>query len=368
VTLIDEDRVYAFGHPFLGAGRIEMPMVAAEVVHTLADMAGSSKLSNVGGQLGAFVEDRLTAIVGRTGADARMIPVRLDLRGAHGEQRLEFEIARDPRLTPLLAGAVVANGLLANTSHESVATILAEARIQLEGQPALEIDLAFAGEGAPDPSLVLAGTLQQVLAALWRNPFTEVQIERLEFDVHVVPEMRRYQLQSIHFDRRTLRPGQVLEVDCVLQRHRGESETRRLRLQLPDRLPRDAKLNLAVGTPAEVHRLMGQTLSRRLQSAQDLRAVVQVLDDWEPANRLTAVVYRDSPGVVRGGAMYDGLPPTAERLLSTGLAGTRSTRVRVSPLAHASEALDGPLAGVRSSHLDLNHDLPNGNGAEETAQ
>ena len=113
---------------------------------------------------------------------------------------------------------------------------------------------------------------------------------------------------------------------------------------------------------------LAETLARRLQSAADLRSVVEVLSDWEPANRLIAVVYRDAPGVVRGGEMYDGLPPTAERLLAAGLAETRSTRVRVSPLARTSEVLDGPLVGVRSSRLDVNHDLPSAGGAEETAQ
>ena len=104
----------------------------------------------------------------------------------------------------------------------------------------IEIDLrsrvdAYYGDSIRDQA-------RGVLEALWRNPFTTVDIERMRLTVDVSPEVRRYQLQSIHFDRRTLRPGQVLEVDCVLRRHRGESETVRLRLQMPDRIPHDARL------------------------------------------------------------------------------------------------------------------------------
>lgn len=99
VTWVDEDRVYAFGHRFLGSGRTEMPMLAAEVLHTVPDMIGSVKLAQVGAEVGAILDDRLTAVVGRLGMQARMIPVDLVVRGAdYGEQTFHFELVQNTTL------------------------------------------------------------------------------------------------------------------------------------------------------------------------------------------------------------------------------------------------------------------------------
>ena len=90
-------KIENFGHPFLGAGRVEMPMVAAEVIHTLADVAGSFRLTNVGGELGAVVEDRHAGVVGRVGHRASMIPLRLTVHGAdYGEASYGFEVVESP--------------------------------------------------------------------------------------------------------------------------------------------------------------------------------------------------------------------------------------------------------------------------------
>src|SRR5205823_4084784 len=45
VTYVDGDRVYAFGHPFLSAGPISLPMSAAYVISTLPKLDTSIKLA-----------------------------------------------------------------------------------------------------------------------------------------------------------------------------------------------------------------------------------------------------------------------------------------------------------------------------------
>ena len=81
VTWVDGDVVYAFGHPFFGTGRVEMPMAPAEVIHTLADWSGSYHMVNLAPSVGAILEDRQAGVVGRLGDVARMIPIDLRVRG-----------------------------------------------------------------------------------------------------------------------------------------------------------------------------------------------------------------------------------------------------------------------------------------------
>jgi hypothetical protein len=361
VTLVDGETVYAFGHPFLGSGRVEMPMVSASVVHTLADLAGSVKMASVGPELGAVLEDRLTAIVGRTGHQAQMIPLAVDVRGAdYGEQRFEFEVARSSTLSPLLAAIAVANSLSANVGHADDVTMITRGTIRVRGLPPIPIEAADAAVAGNDPAIGIAVALQQVLGSLWINPFDEVRLEGIELEVRVEPQVRRYRVEELHYDRGPLRRGETLSVRCVLRPYRGESVTRTIDLTLPDELPPDGRLALAVGSPDQVDRALGQPLARRYRSAGDLAAVAEVLGDLRAANRLTAVIYHPSSGVVSRGVVYEDLPPSAQKLLSSRPGPSGTSKTRVAGLVRVEQVLDGPVDGGIVVRLQLDSGLENG--------
>ena len=85
VTYIDATQLLACGHPILQAGPVSLPMTSADVVATLASPLNAFKIINTGREIGAFTEDRDSAIRGVLGARARMIPMRLEIGAAAGE-------------------------------------------------------------------------------------------------------------------------------------------------------------------------------------------------------------------------------------------------------------------------------------------
>jgi len=361
VTLVEGETVYAFGHPFLGAGKVEMPMVTASVVHTLADLAGSVKMARVGTEVGAILEDRLTAIVGRTGHRARLIPLDVKVHGAdYGEQQFHFEVARSSQLSPLLAAIAVANSLSSNVGYDQEITMLSSGSIRVKGLPPIPVEAAGTSVGGGDPAVGVAVTLQQMLGSLWLNPFDEVQLEGIEIAVRVEAQARRYRVEELNYDRGPLRRGQTLTVHCVLRPYRGENVTRRFDLTIPEDLPDDARLALAVGSPDQVDRALGQPLSRRYRSASDLAAVVDVLGDLKASNRLTAVIYHQASGVVSRGVAYADLPPSAQKLLSARANAGGASKTRVAVLVRAEQMLDGPVDGGIVVRLQVDSGLENG--------
>jgi hypothetical protein len=361
VTLVDGDTVYAFGHPFLGSGPVEMPMVSASVVHTLADLAGSVKMASVGSEIGAILEDRLTAIVGRKGHRAQLIPLDVKVKGAdYGEQQFHFEVARNSMLSPLLSAIAVANSLSSNVGYAQEVTMLTRGLIRVKGLPPIPLEEAGTSVGGGDPAIGVAVMLQQMLSSLWINPFDEVQLEGVEISVQVEPRVRRYEVQELHYDRGPLRRGQTLAVDCVLRPYRGASVTRRFNLTVPEDLPPNARLALAVGSPDQVDRALGQPLARRYRSAGDLAAVVDVLGDLRASNRLTAVIYHQASGVVSRGVAYSDLPPSAQKLLSARPRSGGMTTTRVADLVRVDLVLDGPVDGGVVVSLQVDSGLENG--------
>ena len=79
-------------------------MTTADVVATLASPLNAFKIINTGETIGAFTQDRDSAIRGVLGAKAHMIPVHLSIharREQRGERRkLNFEVLDLPSLTP----------------------------------------------------------------------------------------------------------------------------------------------------------------------------------------------------------------------------------------------------------------------------
>ena len=67
MTHVDENRVYAFGHPMYNLGPIEFPMTRAFVYIVLPSLMSSGKLSSTGDIVGTFNQDRSTAIAGHLG-------------------------------------------------------------------------------------------------------------------------------------------------------------------------------------------------------------------------------------------------------------------------------------------------------------
>jgi hypothetical protein len=79
VTYVDPTQLLACGHPITQFGPVEMPMTKAEVVATLASPLNAFKIINTTETVGSFTEDRASAILGRFGVDARMIPVSVEV-------------------------------------------------------------------------------------------------------------------------------------------------------------------------------------------------------------------------------------------------------------------------------------------------
>jgi hypothetical protein len=355
VTWVDETQILAFGHPFLGMGRIDLPMVNAEVIHTLADLAGSVKLTRTGAEIGAFREDRLSATVGSFEDRARMVPVGLDVRGGdHVEgERFEFEIARHTVLTPLLTGAMVSNALMSNQGFDNEATVRVTGKIDLRDLPQVPVEMVLTSGSRAHPYAAIAARLQRLLATLYGNPFSEPDIERIDLEVDVQRARVEYRLRSVQYDRGPVHPGSTLELTCVLAGFRGETQTRTLKLKVPEEVRPGARLSLAVGDTAAVARFLGNPHARRLRSADDLQGYVSVLAETPPGDRLEAVLFRSAAGAVSQGEALTGLPPTAAHLLGSDAGGMGAGYLSVWPLASVSLVMDGPVGGSFRETLEV---------------
>jgi hypothetical protein len=112
VTTIFGNTVLAFGHPMMGAGQVNFPMVGAEIHAILPSLASAFKIASPLGEVGAILQDRRTCIVGTLGAPTDRIAVTVKVTAESGIVRpFSAEVARHERLTPMLVSMVASSAV-----------------------------------------------------------------------------------------------------------------------------------------------------------------------------------------------------------------------------------------------------------------
>ena len=156
VTYIDPKQLLACGHPILQAGPVSLPMTTADVVATLASPLNAFKIVNTGDTIGAFTEDRDSAIRGVLGQKARMIPVHVTVHGAGAERKLNIEVLDLPSLTSQAVLVALYESLMETNESTAETSYHLTGSIDLEGYPASPLDLWASAGGSTAAPLQLA--------------------------------------------------------------------------------------------------------------------------------------------------------------------------------------------------------------------
>src|SRR5712692_5021276 len=191
VTALVQERVLACGHPLFGFGSVTLPMSRGRVLTTLSSEFASTKIVNSGGVIGTISQDRLTAVMGKLGPAPRMIPMDLSIVTPSGQKQFHFELIENAKLTPLLVAITTFNGLVSNTVYSEGTTFRLTGDIDIAGHTRVSLENMFAPTDffIPD-GVFVAGTVQNVFARIFSNPYESARINRIALHVESIPERR----------------------------------------------------------------------------------------------------------------------------------------------------------------------------------
>ncbi|RLE34563.1 MAG: hypothetical protein DRJ61_04935 [Acidobacteria bacterium] len=281
VTAIDGAQVWAFGHPFLGAGDVLMPMARASVVTILPSLANSFKMFNAGEIIGTVRSDRRHGVWGTLGPAPEMLPV--DIKA--GENSYHFEVLHHRVLTPILTGILVAGAHQTRGRSFGLQSVDLRLEVDFESGESLALDQVF--DGADAPSQAAAWT-SAVIGYLEASPFASDDIRGIDLTMDSVNGLERASVLDITPERWTVEPGQRLGIRVRFRRPGNPIETVRMEVKIPRELA-DGRLDLVVadgaswalydlqarptraGTFSDEIRLLG-----RLRSSKELVAALEV--------------------------------------------------------------------------------------------
>ncbi len=277
VTYIDAKQLLACGHPILQAGPVSMPMTATEVVTTLASPLNSFKIVTTGATIGAFTEDRESAIRGVLGAKARMIPVHVHVHRPESEKTVNVEVLDLPSVTAQAVMITVFNSLLEDNASTEDTSYHLTGNIDLEGYPSSPLDMwAPGGEGSP-ASMMVALQAADRFQRLYSNQGRRGTVRSIDLNVEAIPHHIQVELETARLiSGNIVHAGDTIEVEATLRPWRQPARNVRIPVKLPARLG-TGNLRLVVSDAGtldralEQQRLPGRNVDMETELAQARR-------------------------------------------------------------------------------------------------
>jgi hypothetical protein len=346
VTHIDNNRVYAFGHPFLNLGPTDVAMTEAHVVTVLPSLDSSMKLASLGRIIGTVTQDRATAIGGTLGNGPKELAVRLILRSpGRPSQQFEFFVLNDPMLTPIFTYAAVANALVGWERQTGAMSVHVRGALDLGSDGTIEIDDAFSGDSALTTA---AASATAALGVLMPNPFRAVSAESLTLEVETSEAETHTTIERAWLETTRPRPGSSYRVHVQLRDYRGQTRVVDVPITIPAQLSGPATLLVSDGATL-------QALEQRELRPSTPGALTELLArtrQLKRGNRLYVRLLTESRGTVVGGDVLPGLPASMQAAVQADTAAPRAALERA-VVGAWEERLDRQVRGSRELPLTV---------------
>jgi hypothetical protein len=303
VTWRNGDKVYAFGHPFLSLGTSDLPMAESHVVAVVPSVNNSFKLSVPDSMVGTMTQDRATGVFGKLGQSPKMIPVRINVTSSRGQTDVvNFEVAKDDFLTPLLLNIAVYNTAVAQERTIGDTTVQIAGEIGIKNQQSIKIDRRFAGGQATQ---FAAASVAAPVAALMKSRFDDLEISGITLNLTSSDGSKTAVLDRMSIDRTQVKAGETVEVQAFARTNAGKVFVQRIPVKIPADTPAGV-FSITVADGKEIQ----QNSSIQHFVPRDLSELVTTINKLKLADRLYLQTFRTTNGAIIGSSEMPNLPPS----------------------------------------------------------
>ena len=312
VTYVDPKQVLACGHPITRYGDVSIPMTKADVVATLASPLNSFKIVNTTQTIGAFTEDRSSAIRGVPGESARMIPVTIHTHGGLRDHTLHMEVIDNPDITPGAVMVSLYESLLETNSYSEELTYELKGTVAIDGYPPLHLDSLIAPTEQLPSALRAALTVGQRFQTVYGNSARVRNIQSIELNIDSLPGRRSIQLERAQATQPAAHPGDTVMVEATLRPFRGEPKNLRIAIPLPLTL-NPGPLRILLSDGATLDRLT--TASSSNEGPLELSSIIHQMNSAHGDDRLYVTLLLPNAQAVVDGRTLASIPISMANVL-----------------------------------------------------
>jgi hypothetical protein len=312
LTYIDGNKLYAFGHPLFDLGFTELPLHKGQVISLFPSLQSSFKIVSTGEAIGTLRQDRGSGIYGILGQKARMLPIHLKLSTSRGTKKdLNFEVARDRLLTPLLVNLTIFNAITSYENSLGVSTIRVKGKIDIKGEKAVDVESRFTSDSNSPAYAALSIALP--VNFLLQSGYQNLDLQNVDLEIQAQADDRSALLDSVRFDRTEVAAGGVVNLNLLYKKANGEVVQDSYPVKIPTEVtPGPVTIMVADGTT-----LMSMDAREQGEDfvPRDLSQLIKFINNIRKNDRLYIRVYRSEPGAVIKGEGLPALPPSLLSIL-----------------------------------------------------
>lgn len=349
VTMVDNGRVYAFGHPFLNMGSIQWPMARAEVISLLPNLYASFKISSTADVVGTVEQDRATAIAGTLGKHPQMIPMNVELETSMGaKEKYRFEIVTDKFLSPILTYITMLSTITSRERQYGDSTLRMVATLNLGAGTSITVGDIFTGGTSADD---LASLVATPVYLLLNNPYRQVSVNSIEIVVRSDEKPKTARLERVELDRSTYQPGGTVKMKVHLRGELDDAIVEETELELPKSL-KTGDLLFYVGEGGMLDAMDAAEL-REAYYPQTYPQLIRALNNLRKNNRVYVRLSERRAGIVLRGEDLSDLPPSAAAIIGSRSNTSEMRRIYYSPALDAELPTSYTVSGYRLIQLKI---------------
>ena len=350
VTLVDPSQVLACGHPITQFGSVSMPMANADVVTTLASPLNSFKIVNTGRIIGAFTDDRESAIRGVIGESAQMIPVSIHLRDGGQDRNLHVQVIDNPDVTPAAVMVSLYQSLMQTNSYGAELTYSVRGTVAIQGYPVLKVESLIAPSEQLPSALRAALAVGQRFSQIYDSAARLRSIQAVSLDVTALPGRRSIDLEKAQITEPWAHAGDTVTIEATLRPFRGQSRNLRIPIHLPQTLE-PGPLRVLLSDGATLDRLTSQYPG--IDSPSDLSATIDQLNSAHADDRLYITLLLPNAQAVIDGRTLPSIPISMANVLEPLRANREMSLHGESVVPVTSIPVDAMLSGRQVISLDI---------------
>jgi hypothetical protein len=248
-TCVLGNKVIAFGHAFIEAGYVSLPMATAFIHDILPSLSVSFKLSSPVSVIGTIFADRPWSIGGELGRVSQLIPLDVTVVDTSRNVTKEFHtrLINHPKLTSDLVTATIMSALESTYHNQEPHVLSVKTSLEIPGHKSVDREDRFAANFAPHTQDVSGKGLGKFLGAsdpvsgyvgglvdkVVNNDFEKVKLGKIKVEVRLEEGRSLSRIEQVVLDKSVVAPGEHITLHCRLRPYNSEPYSQELGFDVP---------------------------------------------------------------------------------------------------------------------------------------
>lgn len=239
VTMVDGDKILAFGHPMTYKGNVNYFLTDADVIGTAGGILNGVKVSSFGKIIGRVNQDRFSGISGILNVYPASVPVRVFVKDKNlgREEEYAAKIAYDEDIIPALASSIAYASMERTADRSSYGTAKVKFTIKTDELPEGEFTRENMFYDAKDVGQFAIGELTQAMYFLCTNMEKPSNIFDVKVDIEYTSNRNTASIVSAIPSKDKVKPGETITFKVMIKPYRKETEI----IEIPYVIPKTQK-------------------------------------------------------------------------------------------------------------------------------